>query len=88
MNDRNGTVDLDLEELVLDDETKIPSSENQEVLLLPRAVLPALEYPEFVEVEGEVISVCSIEAQGGIGLNLQVLKASAIVLVPSLVVER
>ena len=73
MNDRNGTVDLDLEELVLDDETKIPSSENQEVLLLPRAVLPALEYPELVEVEGELLSVRSIEAQGGDGLNLQVL---------------
>ena len=73
VDDRNGAVDLDLEELVLDDETEIPLTENQEVLLLPRAILPALEYPELVEIKGELFSVCSIEAQGGIGLNLQVL---------------
>ena len=62
MDDWDGAIDLDLEELVFDDETKFPPSENQEVLLFPRAVLPALEYPELVEVEGELLSVRSIEA--------------------------
>ena len=84
---RDGALYIDLEELVPNLKAEFTAPQYQEVLLLPDAVLPALEDPELIEVEGEVVPVSPIEAERGVGLDLEVLKAPAVVLVPSLEVE-